>query len=145
MDICTCDLQLYFIIRSYAEMASHSIKARSLPRFWFFSFHYIDYQKYAFELLTNVNTLHVSRSHGLNPTSLTLEASSSHAQLKLIIHVFAHIRPRRRRHVPFLVMTSSIIWILGPSRSGSGLRSLCPYLSFIEFCESVSAYSLFMY
>ncbi|KAF9000116.1 hypothetical protein BDQ17DRAFT_1245905, partial [Cyathus striatus] len=29
------------------------IKARSLPRFWFFSFHYMDYQKYAFELLTN--------------------------------------------------------------------------------------------
>ncbi|KAJ7019734.1 P-loop containing nucleoside triphosphate hydrolase protein [Mycena alexandri] len=29
------------------------IKARSLPRFWFYSFHYMDYQRYAFELLTN--------------------------------------------------------------------------------------------
>ena len=34
-----------------------SIKARSLPRFWFYSFHYMDYQKYAFELLSNVRLL----------------------------------------------------------------------------------------
>ncbi|KAJ7363100.1 hypothetical protein DFH08DRAFT_800079 [Mycena albidolilacea] len=30
-----------------------SIKARSFPRFWFYSFHYMDYQRYAFKLLTN--------------------------------------------------------------------------------------------
>jgi hypothetical protein len=35
-------------------MIFNSIKARSLPRFWFYSFHYMDYQRYAFELLTNV-------------------------------------------------------------------------------------------
>ncbi|KAK0468291.1 P-loop containing nucleoside triphosphate hydrolase protein [Desarmillaria tabescens] len=29
------------------------IKARSLPRFWYYSFHYMDYQRYAFELITN--------------------------------------------------------------------------------------------
>ncbi|KAJ7839860.1 hypothetical protein B0H14DRAFT_3697303, partial [Mycena olivaceomarginata] len=29
------------------------IKPRSLPCFWFYSFHYVDYQRYAFELLTN--------------------------------------------------------------------------------------------
>jgi hypothetical protein len=32
----------------------YSIKARSLPRFWYYSFHFMDYQKYAFEMLTNV-------------------------------------------------------------------------------------------
>ncbi|TFK32447.1 hypothetical protein BDQ12DRAFT_707624 [Crucibulum laeve] len=30
-----------------------SVGARSLPRFWFYSFHFMDYQKYAFELITN--------------------------------------------------------------------------------------------
>jgi hypothetical protein len=35
------------------SVGGYFIKARSLPRFWFFSFHYMDYQKYAFELLTN--------------------------------------------------------------------------------------------
>ncbi|KAK0453564.1 P-loop containing nucleoside triphosphate hydrolase protein [Armillaria borealis] len=29
------------------------IKSRSLPRFWYYSFHYMDYQRYAFELITN--------------------------------------------------------------------------------------------
>jgi hypothetical protein len=36
-----------------------SIKARSLPRFWYYSFHFMDYQKYAFELLTNVSNFGV--------------------------------------------------------------------------------------
>ncbi|KAF8154965.1 P-loop containing nucleoside triphosphate hydrolase protein [Crassisporium funariophilum] len=37
----------------WMSVGGYFIKARSLPRFWFFSFHYMDYQKYAFELLTN--------------------------------------------------------------------------------------------
>ncbi|KAG6847062.1 hypothetical protein H0H93_010374 [Arthromyces matolae] len=35
------------------DRIAYSIKARSLPRFWYYSFHFMDYQKYAFELLTN--------------------------------------------------------------------------------------------
>ncbi|KJA13638.1 hypothetical protein HYPSUDRAFT_72940 [Hypholoma sublateritium FD-334 SS-4] len=42
-----------FINGFWMSVGGYFIKARSLPRFWFFSFHYIDYQKYAFELLTN--------------------------------------------------------------------------------------------
>ncbi|KAF8956621.1 P-loop containing nucleoside triphosphate hydrolase protein [Flammula alnicola] len=37
----------------WMSVGGYFIKARSLPRFWFYSFHYMDYQKYAFELLTN--------------------------------------------------------------------------------------------
>lgn len=39
---------------NHFHFLSTSIKARSLPRFWYYSFHFMDYQKYAFELLTNV-------------------------------------------------------------------------------------------
>ncbi|KAH9476836.1 ABC transporter G family member 11 [Psilocybe cubensis] len=37
----------------WMSVGGYFIKARSLPRFWFYSFHYMDYQKYAFELMTN--------------------------------------------------------------------------------------------
>ncbi|KAI0789359.1 P-loop containing nucleoside triphosphate hydrolase protein [Abortiporus biennis] len=37
----------------WMSVGGYFIKARSLPRFWYFSFHFMDYQKYAFELLTN--------------------------------------------------------------------------------------------
>ncbi|KAJ7020819.1 ABC-2 type transporter-domain-containing protein [Mycena alexandri] len=37
----------------WMSVGGYFIKARSLPRFWFYSFHYMDYQRYAFELLTN--------------------------------------------------------------------------------------------
>ncbi|KIJ49523.1 hypothetical protein M422DRAFT_27888 [Sphaerobolus stellatus SS14] len=37
----------------WMSVGGYFIKARSLPRFWFFSFHYMDYQRYAFELITN--------------------------------------------------------------------------------------------
>lgn len=62
---------------------SSSIKARSLPRFWFFSFHYMDYQKYAFELLSNVRLIFLalikvlwlisgsSRTSAVSPSSAT--------------------------------------------------------------------------
>ncbi|PPQ75685.1 hypothetical protein CVT26_001519 [Gymnopilus dilepis] len=42
-----------FLNGFWMSVGGYFIKARSLPRFWFFSFHYMDYQKYAFELLTN--------------------------------------------------------------------------------------------
>ncbi|KAF8513122.1 P-loop containing nucleoside triphosphate hydrolase protein [Hysterangium stoloniferum] len=37
----------------WMSVGGYFVKARSLPRFWFFSFHFMDYQKYAFELITN--------------------------------------------------------------------------------------------
>jgi ABC-type multidrug transport system permease subunit len=42
-----------FLNGFWMSVGGYFIKARSLPRFWFFSFHYMDYQKYAFELLSN--------------------------------------------------------------------------------------------
>ncbi|KAJ3517350.1 hypothetical protein NLJ89_g561 [Agrocybe chaxingu] len=42
-----------FLNGFWMSVGGYFIKARSLPRFWFFSFHFMDYQKYAFELLTN--------------------------------------------------------------------------------------------
>ncbi|KAH9475695.1 ABC transporter G family member 11 [Psilocybe cubensis] len=42
-----------FVNGFWMSVGGYFIKARSLPRFWFFSFHYMDYQKYAFELMTN--------------------------------------------------------------------------------------------
>ncbi|KAF4610157.1 hypothetical protein D9613_010239 [Agrocybe pediades] len=42
-----------FLNGFWMSVGGYFIKARSLPRFWFFSFHYMDFQKYAFELLTN--------------------------------------------------------------------------------------------
>lgn len=42
-----------FINGFWMSVGGYFIKARSLPRFWFYSFHYMDFQKYAFELLTN--------------------------------------------------------------------------------------------
>ncbi|KAJ7088263.1 P-loop containing nucleoside triphosphate hydrolase protein [Mycena epipterygia] len=42
-----------FVNGFWMSVGGYFIKARSLPRFWFFSFHYMDYQRYAFELLTN--------------------------------------------------------------------------------------------
>lgn len=37
----------------WMSVGGYFIRARSLPRFWFYSFHFMDYQKYSFELLTN--------------------------------------------------------------------------------------------
>ncbi|KAK7461985.1 hypothetical protein VKT23_008417 [Stygiomarasmius scandens] len=37
----------------WMSVGGYFIKARSLPRFWYYSFHYMDYQRYAFELLSN--------------------------------------------------------------------------------------------
>ncbi|KAK0206482.1 P-loop containing nucleoside triphosphate hydrolase protein [Desarmillaria ectypa] len=37
----------------WMSVGGYFIKARSLPRFWYYSFHYMDYQRYAFELITN--------------------------------------------------------------------------------------------
>ncbi|PFH45697.1 hypothetical protein AMATHDRAFT_77954 [Amanita thiersii Skay4041] len=42
-----------FLNGFWMSVGGYFIKARSLPRFWFYSFHYMDYQKYAFELITN--------------------------------------------------------------------------------------------
>ncbi|KAF7297037.1 ABC transporter domain-containing protein [Mycena indigotica] len=42
-----------FINGFWMSVGGYFIKARSLPRFWFYSFHYMDYQRYAFELLAN--------------------------------------------------------------------------------------------
>ncbi|KNZ80152.1 ABC transporter G family member 11 [Termitomyces sp. J132] len=43
-----------FINGFWMSVGGYFIKARSLPRFWYFSFHFMDYQKYAFELIVNV-------------------------------------------------------------------------------------------
>ncbi|KAJ7582756.1 P-loop containing nucleoside triphosphate hydrolase protein [Mycena floridula] len=40
-----------FLNGFWMSVGGYFIKARSLPRFWFYSFHYMDYQRYAFELL----------------------------------------------------------------------------------------------
>ncbi|KAJ6488902.1 P-loop containing nucleoside triphosphate hydrolase protein, partial [Mycena sanguinolenta] len=42
-----------FVHGFWMSVGGYFIKARSLPRFWFYSFHYMDYQRYAFELLSN--------------------------------------------------------------------------------------------
>ncbi|KAF8071585.1 P-loop containing nucleoside triphosphate hydrolase protein [Lyophyllum atratum] len=42
-----------FVNGFWMSVGGYFIKARSLPRFWYYSFHFMDYQKYAFELLTN--------------------------------------------------------------------------------------------
>ncbi|KAJ8082345.1 hypothetical protein PM082_008200 [Marasmius tenuissimus] len=42
-----------FLNGFWMSVGGYFIKARSLPRFWFYSFHYMDYQHYAFDLLTN--------------------------------------------------------------------------------------------
>ncbi|KDR73313.1 hypothetical protein GALMADRAFT_251927 [Galerina marginata CBS 339.88] len=55
-----------FLNGFWMSVGGYFIKARSLPRFWFFSFHYMDYQKYAFELITN------SDFRGLNFTCNTI-------------------------------------------------------------------------
>ncbi|KAJ7164182.1 P-loop containing nucleoside triphosphate hydrolase protein [Mycena filopes] len=42
-----------FVNGFWMSVGGYFIKARSLPRFWYYSFHYMDYQRYAFELLVN--------------------------------------------------------------------------------------------
>ncbi|PPQ85486.1 hypothetical protein CVT24_008584 [Panaeolus cyanescens] len=42
-----------FLNGFWMSVGGYFIRARSLPRFWYFSFHFMDFQKYAFELLTN--------------------------------------------------------------------------------------------
>ncbi|RXW19949.1 hypothetical protein EST38_g5911 [Candolleomyces aberdarensis] len=42
-----------FLNGFWMSVGGYFIKARSLPRFWYYSFHFMDFQKYAFELLTN--------------------------------------------------------------------------------------------
>ncbi|KAJ2924403.1 hypothetical protein H1R20_g12699, partial [Candolleomyces eurysporus] len=44
-----------FLNGFWMSVGGYFIKARSLPRFWYYSFHFMDFQKYAFELLTNVS------------------------------------------------------------------------------------------
>jgi len=44
-----------FLNGFWMSVGGYFIKARSLPRFWYYSFHFMDYQRYAFELLTNVS------------------------------------------------------------------------------------------
>ncbi|KAF9523157.1 P-loop containing nucleoside triphosphate hydrolase protein [Crepidotus variabilis] len=42
-----------FINGFWMSVGGYFIKSESLPRFWYYSFHYMDYQRYAFELLVN--------------------------------------------------------------------------------------------
>ncbi|KAF9554187.1 P-loop containing nucleoside triphosphate hydrolase protein [Agrocybe pediades] len=42
-----------FLNGFWMSVGGYFMKARSLPRFWYYSFHYMDFQKYGFELLTN--------------------------------------------------------------------------------------------
>ncbi|CAA7257514.1 unnamed protein product [Cyclocybe aegerita] len=42
-----------FLNGFWMSVGGYFMRARSLPRFWYYSFHFMDYQKYAFELLTN--------------------------------------------------------------------------------------------
>ncbi|CAK5270888.1 unnamed protein product [Mycena citricolor] len=42
-----------FINGFWMSVGGYFIKSRSLPRFWYYSFHFMDYQRYAFELLVN--------------------------------------------------------------------------------------------
>ncbi|KAJ6529686.1 P-loop containing nucleoside triphosphate hydrolase protein [Mycena capillaripes] len=42
-----------FVNGFWMSVGGYFIKARSLPRFWYYSFHYMDYQRYAFELLSS--------------------------------------------------------------------------------------------
>ncbi|KAI9355094.1 P-loop containing nucleoside triphosphate hydrolase protein [Zopfochytrium polystomum] len=51
------------------------IKAISLPRFWRYSFHYMDYQKYAFELLVNNDFTNVVFDCGRDAAGNCLQCS----------------------------------------------------------------------
>lgn len=42
-----------FLNGFWMSVGGYFIRAISLPRFWYYSFHWMDYQKYAFELLAN--------------------------------------------------------------------------------------------
>ncbi|KAL7410066.1 P-loop containing nucleoside triphosphate hydrolase protein [Mrakia frigida] len=42
-----------FINGFWMSVGGYFLKARNLPRFWFYSFHWMNYQKYSFELLAN--------------------------------------------------------------------------------------------
>ncbi|KAF9269354.1 P-loop containing nucleoside triphosphate hydrolase protein [Marasmius fiardii PR-910] len=42
-----------FLNGFWMSVGGYFIKARSLPRFWYYSFHFMDYQRYAFDLLSN--------------------------------------------------------------------------------------------
>ncbi|PPR01462.1 hypothetical protein CVT24_001866 [Panaeolus cyanescens] len=42
-----------FLNGFWMSVGGYFIKARSLPRFWYYTFHFMDFQKYAFELLVN--------------------------------------------------------------------------------------------
>ncbi|KAJ3295413.1 hypothetical protein HDU76_006838, partial [Blyttiomyces sp. JEL0837] len=45
------------------------IKSISLPRFWYYSFHFMDYQTYAFELLANTDMTGINFACAPNPNS----------------------------------------------------------------------------
>ncbi|KAK2464911.1 hypothetical protein APHAL10511_002987 [Amanita phalloides] len=49
-----------FVNGFWMSVGGYFIKARSLPHFWYYSFHFMDYQKYAFELLTNSDLVGLS-------------------------------------------------------------------------------------
>ncbi|KAL7415076.1 P-loop containing nucleoside triphosphate hydrolase protein [Mrakia frigida] len=42
-----------FINGFWMSVGGYFLKARNLPRFWYYSFHWMNYQKYSFELLAN--------------------------------------------------------------------------------------------
>jgi len=42
-----------FVNGFWMSVGGYFIRSRSLPHFWYYSFHFMDYQKYAFELLCN--------------------------------------------------------------------------------------------
>ncbi|KAJ7930944.1 P-loop containing nucleoside triphosphate hydrolase protein [Mycena leptocephala] len=53
MPIFVAALAIASFFNGFLSVGGYFIKARSLPRFWYYSFHYMDYQRYAFELLSN--------------------------------------------------------------------------------------------
>ena len=113
---------------------SLSIRARSLPRFWYYSFHFMDYQKYAFELLATVGfALWCLLATFLTPLiliSLIWKVLTSAAVHKSAGNAYAHIPRLRLQHVRFQARTFSLIWILAPFHMGNGLPSSLVSLSF---------------
>ncbi|KAJ7636811.1 P-loop containing nucleoside triphosphate hydrolase protein [Roridomyces roridus] len=70
-----------FVNGFWMSVGGYFIKARSLPRFWYYSFHYMDYQRYAFELLTNSDlrglTFKCGTTTGINSTCACAYPSST--------------------------------------------------------------------
>lgn len=112
---------------------SCSIKARSLPRFWYYSFHYMDYQRYAFELLSNVCLALLTR---LKISKLTVPSPIFVADLSIVLpwstaRASAPIRHPHQILAPSPATTSSVTSKSGPSRTANGSPSSSPSRSFI--------------